>query len=141
MNKIIQTEVDEEAIDEIDNEIASLVDVMEDANRNINYLREVKNKLKTTYFCDKKIEYEHEEEYSSGRLNYELIVAINKVRVRAKAYTSAHDDVTFVANIEGDYRNNRLEFNIKTFDEAKQICRQWLADLIYDKYQEDDNEK
>ena len=141
MNKVIQTEVDEEVINEIDNEIASLVDVIEDTNRSINFLREKKSRLKVVYFCDIIVDYEHEEEYSSGRLNYELIVEINKVRMHARAYTNAHDDVTFVANLEGDYRNSKIKFKIETFDEAKQICRQWLADLIYDKYQEDDNEK
>ena len=133
MNEIIQTEIDEKAIVIIDDEIASLVDVIEDTNRSINFLREKKSRLKIIYFCDIIIDYEHEEEYSSGRLNYELIVEINKIRMHAKAYTNAHDDVTFVANLEGNYRNSKIKFEIETFDEAKQICRQWLANLIYDK--------
>ena len=31
-----------------------------------------------------------------------------------------------------------IQYDIKTFEEAKQICRQLLADLIYNSCQEDD---
>ena len=139
MNKIIQTKVDEKVVSEVNDEIARLDSFIENINKSIDYLMRKKKDLLTTYFCGKEIVFEQEGDYINGCLYYDLYINVsNTYRVKTRAYTSAHDMTTFVANIEGHVEDTNIQFNIKTFDEAKQICRQWLADLIYSKYQEDD---
>ena len=139
MNEIIQTKVDEKAVNKVNEEIARLEEIIVDTNKSIDHFMRKKKDLLTTYFCGKKIAFEQEGNYDNGRLYYDFYIYVsNNYRVKTRAYTSAHDMITFVANIEGHVEDTNIQFNIKTFDEAKQICRQWLADLIYSKYQEDD---
>lgn len=139
MNKIIQTKVDKKAVGEVNEEITRLEEIIVDTNKSIDHFMRKKKDLLTTYFCGKKIAFEQEGDYANGRLYYDLYIYVsNTYRVKARAYTNAHDMTTFVANIEGQAEDTNIQFNIKTFDEAKQICRQWLADLIYSNYQEDD---
>ena len=134
MIKIVQTEVDNEAITKIDEEITTLNLIIEDMKNSIEYFEIEKDKLQTTYFCGKKITFEEEKEMTNKRKRYELIVQMsNTYHLRTRAYTDAHDGITFVANMEGDSCDNKTQFCIETLSEAKQICRQWLADLIYNR--------
>ena len=138
MTEVIQTKVNKKAVDDIDEKIADLNSVIEFTNKNIDYLMEKKKRLLTTYFCGIEISFEEEGKYDGGRLYYDLGVHVSDTCwITARAYTNARDRVTFVANIEGTCIKHKRLFDIKTFDRAKEICRQWLADLIYADFQND----
>lgn len=135
MNEIIQTEVNEELIVSIEQRIAINKSNIKDLNKENMFFNKEKRELQMTYFCGKLIRHEKDVVLNDKRSYYELIVEIsNTYSIRAIAYTNASDKISFVARIEGHVEDDNIQFDIETFDEAKQICRQWLADLIHDKY-------
>jgi len=137
--EIIRNEVDKNAISEIVKKIKKLDFDVYSLNEKLNYFHDKKNRLNVTHFCGMKIFKEIEEMSYDWRIYYELHVQVYPYRwFIAEAYENVKVLDTFVSCVKSEGVICNIQFGIETFEEAKKICRQWLADIIYKRYEEDD---
>lgn len=135
--KITQTHVN-------DNKIQKNLIKISELYAEINRLREEINVLKKTYFCGKEIVYENEEVRDDYGKSYELSIYIcNDFKMMAKVYRDQRNtkENTFVAKIDECGVNwhtpkwysseiSKSVKDIKTYEKAKEISRNMLADVI-----------
>lgn len=141
MVEIIQTQINKSKIAFINAKIHSL-------SQRIKNLEKQKENLDVTYFCGKEILYEKEKDYDNEyKKGYTLAIIMCSGKSDFKMHARVWRDMgdlskeTYCAEVEEysvnwhypDWYNkdgHKHQHGIKSFEEAKELSRTWLAELI-----------
>jgi hypothetical protein len=151
MVKIIQTYVDMKKINEIDRRIDKLKQTIFDSESEIEQIKKQRMNLMTTQFCGKEILYEytldHKNEYKK---DYTLAIIMYTGKSDFKMHAHVHRSMldlnteTYHAEVgehgvnwhypdwwnDNSDNGSKSQYDIKTFEEAKELARTWLAEII-----------
>ncbi len=143
MTKIIQTQINEAEIKRNNMRISQLYS-------HIKNLKEKNEKLKVTYFCGKEILYENKIDYENEhKKGYTLAVIMDSgksFKMKCEVYRNMHNlnEVLYSVcvgecgvnlhypkwwNDNNDSIRKHKHF-FKSFEEAKETARMWLAEII-----------